>query len=75
MFQPTRLEECQDVSLRLYELLPFVIWCISIHLEQPLTFYEKETLYVSILIDDTFDVYEIQWNDYIFPFSLSNSAQ
>ena len=75
VFRPTTPEKLESVSVQLYELLPFILHNVASTFNKPLTYYEKETLYVSILLDDTYDVYNIQYNDCIFPFSLTNLTQ
>jgi hypothetical protein len=71
IFQPTQLEQLIDITLKLYEILPFLLLCISNSYNKQIIYYDKNSLYVSILLDETFELYNIEADTCIFPFSLN----
>jgi hypothetical protein len=67
IFQKQPMETLMDIQVYLYEVLPFMFYAISLQMETSLTYYEQESVFVTLLMDDTFDLYEIGHDDGIYP--------
>lgn len=61
-----------EQKIHLYEILPLILYKVSVELDLPSHHYEKDTMYVTLLMEESCDMYTIYPNDVVLPFSLTN---
>ena len=78
VFRPVDIENLVDTQgsrIALYELLPYMLSRICEQAQMSLHHFAKDSLYVTMIMDDTYDCYKIHNNEIVYPFRLDAYEQ